>query len=185
MGKNKVTKQWLIFKSPCRSFQEQSQSTVNIIIPNQFNPGELFPCFLIATLWNSLFFPPKIDSQDSPKDLPSTPPKTGSMRQTGSMVQDRSHDDIVTRMKNIKMVQLGKFRIKPWYFSPYPQELTLEPVVYLCEFCLKYIKSFHCLKRHKVWKGEDYVCSEEFLLSAFIIYHIVSLFFLKALLNNL
>ena len=107
------------------------------------------------------------------------------MRQTGSMVQDRSHDDIVTRMKNIKMVQLGKFRIKPWYFSPYPQELTLEPVVYLCEFCLKYIKSFHCLKRHKVGKGQDYVCSEEFLLSAFIINHIVSLFFLKALLNNL
>ena len=48
------------------------------------------------------------------------------------------------------MVQLGKYRIKPWYFSPYPQELTLEPVVYLCEFCLKYVKSFHCLKRHKV-----------------------------------
>ena len=73
------------------------------------------------------------------------------MRQTGSMVQDRSHDDIVTRMKNVKMVQMGKFRIKPWYFSPYPQELTLEPVVYLCEFCLKYVKSFHCLKRHKVF----------------------------------
>lgn len=91
----------------------------------------------------------EIDSQDSPKEVPSTPPKTGSMRQTGSMVQDRSHDDIVTRMKNVKMVQMGKFRIKPWYFSPYPQELTLEPVVYLCEFCLKYVKSFHCLKRHK------------------------------------
>lgn len=93
----------------------------------------------------------QIDSQDSPKEVPSTPPKTGSMRQTGSMVQDRSHDDIVTRMKNVKMVQMGKFRIKPWYFSPYPQELTLEPVVYLCEFCLKYVKSFHCLKRHKVF----------------------------------
>lgn len=144
-----------------------------------------FSLFLNCYIMKLSLFLPKIDSQDSPKDLPSTPPKTGSMRQTGSMVQDRSHDDIVTRMKNIKMVQLGKFRIKPWYFSPYPQELTLEPVVYLCEFCLKYIKSFHCLKRHKVWKGEDYVCSEEFLLSAFIIYHIVSLFFLKALLNNL
>lgn len=183
MGKNKVTKQWLIFKSPCRSFQEQSQSTVNIFQTNLILVN--FSLFLNCYIMKLSFFPPKIDSQDSPKDLPSTPPKTGSMRQTGSMVQDRSHDDIVTRMKNIKMVQLGKFRIKPWYFSPYPQELTLEPVVYLCEFCLKYIKSFHCLKRHKVWKGEDYVCSEEFLLSAFIIYHIVSLFFLKALLNNL
>lgn len=90
----------------------------------------------------------QIESQDSPKD---TPPKTGSMRpSTGSMVHDRSHDDIITRMKNIKFIQLGKFRIRPWYFSPYPQELTEQPVVYLCEFCLKFVKSFHCLKRHKV-----------------------------------
>ena len=40
--------------------------------------------------------------------------------------------------------------MKPWYFSPYPQELTTEPVIYLCEFCLKYVKSTKCLERHKV-----------------------------------
>ncbi len=40
-------------------------------------------------------------------------------RQTGSMVSH--HDDIVTRMKNIEMIELGIYRIKPWYFSPYPQ----------------------------------------------------------------
>ncbi|XP_032230595.1 histone acetyltransferase KAT5 [Nematostella vectensis] len=90
-----------------------------------------------------------IDSQDSPtKDTPPT--KMSSLRQHGSLVQDRSNDDIVTRMKNIQMVQLGKFRIKPWYFSPYPQEFTNLPMVYLCDFCLKFVKSFHCLKRHMV-----------------------------------
>jgi hypothetical protein len=31
------------------------------------------------------------------------------------------NDDIVTRMKNIELIELGKCRIKPWYFSPYPQ----------------------------------------------------------------
>jgi len=40
-------------------------------------------------------------------------------RQTGSMVAH--HDDAVTRMKNIELIELGQFRIKPWYFSPYPQ----------------------------------------------------------------
>ena len=40
-------------------------------------------------------------------------------RQTGSMVSH--HDDIVTRMKNVEMIELGIYRIKPWYFSPYPQ----------------------------------------------------------------
>jgi hypothetical protein len=34
------------------------------------------------------------------------------------------HDDIVTRMKNVEMIELGRHRIRPWYFSPYPQVLT-------------------------------------------------------------
>ncbi|KAK3748728.1 hypothetical protein QZH41_015675 [Actinostola sp. cb2023] len=87
-----------------------------------------------------------IESQDSPtKD---TPPKINSLRNHGSMVHDRSNDDIVTRMKNIQMIQLGKFRIRPWYFSPYPQEFAKLSLIYLCEFCLKFVKSFNCLKRH-------------------------------------
>ena len=53
-------------------------------------------------------------------------------------------------MKNVEMVELGRYRIKPWYFSPYPQELITEPVIYLCEFCLKYMKSKTCLIRHRV-----------------------------------
>ncbi|KAM3824979.1 histone acetyltransferase KAT5 isoform 3-T3 [Vipera latastei] len=82
------------------------------------------------------------DSQDSSDGIPSAP------RMTGSLVSDRSHDDIVTRMKNIECIELGRHRLKPWYFSPYPQELTALPVVYLCEFCLKYVKSLKCLQRH-------------------------------------
>lgn len=52
-------------------------------------------------------------------------------RQTGSMVAH--HDDIVTRMKNVEMIELGKYRIRPWYFSPYPQvKMTLdENIVYV------------------------------------------------------
>uniref|UniRef100_A0A672Z482 Histone acetyltransferase KAT5 n=1 Tax=Sphaeramia orbicularis TaxID=375764 RepID=A0A672Z482_9TELE len=82
------------------------------------------------------------DSQDSSDGIPSAP------RMTGSLVSDRSHDDIVTRMKNIECIELGRHRLKPWYFSPYPQELTALPILYLCEFCLKYLKSLKCLQRH-------------------------------------
>lgn len=82
------------------------------------------------------------DSQDSSDGAPSAP------RMTGSLVSDRSHDDIVTRMKNIECIELGRHRLKPWYFSPYPQELTALPVLYLCEFCLKYGHSLRCLQRH-------------------------------------
>uniref|UniRef100_A0A673HVJ3 Histone acetyltransferase KAT5 n=1 Tax=Sinocyclocheilus rhinocerous TaxID=307959 RepID=A0A673HVJ3_9TELE len=88
-----------------------------------------------STLWSQ-------DSQDSSDGIPSAP------RMTGSLVSDRSHDDIVTRMKNIDCIELGRHRLKPWYFSPYPQELTSLPILYLCEFCLKYLKSLKCLQRH-------------------------------------
>uniref|UniRef100_A0A3B1K0A5 Histone acetyltransferase KAT5 n=1 Tax=Astyanax mexicanus TaxID=7994 RepID=A0A3B1K0A5_ASTMX len=86
--------------------------------------------------------PPGEDSQDSSDGIPTAP------RMTGSLVSDRSHDDIITRMKNIDCIELGRHRLKPWYFSPYPQELTTLPILYLCEFCLKYLKSLKCLQRH-------------------------------------
>ncbi|XP_017045921.1 histone acetyltransferase Tip60 [Drosophila ficusphila] len=72
--------------------------------------------------------------------------KTPTPRQSGSMVTHQ--DDVVTRMKNVEMIELGRHRIKPWYFSPYPQELCQMPCIYICEFCLKYRKSRKCLERH-------------------------------------
>lgn len=60
------------------------------------------------------------------------------------------NEDALTRIRNIEMVELGRYRIQPWYFSPYPQELTTLPCIYLCEFCLKFVKSSTCLKRHMV-----------------------------------
>lgn len=92
------------------------------------------------------------DSQDSSDGAPSAP------RMTGSLVSDRSHDDIVTRMKNIECIELGRHRLKPWYFSPYPQELTALPVLYLCEFCLKYGHSLRCLQRHPFFAPPQTKC---------------------------
>lgn len=80
------------------------------------------------------------DSQESPSSE-KTP------RQSGSMIS-HGNDDVVTRMKNVKLIELGKYRIKPWYFSPYPAELCALDCIYICEFCLKYRKSRKCLERH-------------------------------------
>ena len=75
--------------------------------------------------------------------------KSSSLRKGGSMVE-KSQDDIITRVKNIQLIEIGIHRIKPWYFSPYPIELTQKECVYICEFCLKYVKSVTCLRRHRV-----------------------------------
>ncbi|XP_050300032.1 histone acetyltransferase Tip60 [Anthonomus grandis grandis] len=95
---------------------------------------------------------PSLESEDSQEGPPSQPPPQPQQqpppgpRQSGSMVSH--HDDIVTRMKNIEMIELGPHRIKPWYFAPYPQEMVNLQCIYICEFCLKYRKSRKCLERH-------------------------------------
>lgn len=81
--------------------------------------------------------------KDSLDGSPAAPRLTGSMVAHGS-------DDVVTRMKNVEMIELGRHRIRPWYFSPYPQELVTLPCIYICEFCLKYTKTKKCLERHLV-----------------------------------
>ncbi|XP_067995958.1 histone acetyltransferase KAT6B isoform X3 [Melanerpes formicivorus] len=45
-------------------------------------------------------------------------------------------------------IEFGKFEIQTWYSSPYPQEYARLPKLYLCEFCLKYMKSKNILLRH-------------------------------------
>ncbi|XP_062926356.1 histone acetyltransferase KAT6B [Mobula hypostoma] len=46
------------------------------------------------------------------------------------------------------IIEFGKYEIHTWYSSPYPQEYARLPKLYLCEFCLKYMKSRNILQRH-------------------------------------
>ncbi|XP_014351243.1 histone acetyltransferase KAT6B isoform X1 [Latimeria chalumnae] len=46
------------------------------------------------------------------------------------------------------MIEFGKYEIQTWYSSPYPQEYARLPKLFLCEFCLKYMKSRNILLRH-------------------------------------
>ncbi|CAK8672404.1 unnamed protein product [Clavelina lepadiformis] len=45
-------------------------------------------------------------------------------------------------------IEFGKYSIETWYSSPYPQEYARLPKLFLCEFCLKYMKSHAILQRH-------------------------------------
>ncbi|VDP09871.1 unnamed protein product [Soboliphyme baturini] len=87
--------------------------------------------------------PPSVDDDAAaPVVVPTNTP-----RSTGSMAMHQA-EDTVTRIRNIELIELGRHRIQPWYFSPYPQELSSLPCIYLCEFCLKYVRSKKCLERH-------------------------------------
>lgn len=45
---------------------------------------------------------------------------------------------------------MGYYEIDTWYYSPYPQEFTFNKVLYMCEFCLKYMRKKSTLIQHMV-----------------------------------
>lgn len=63
------------------------------------------------------------------------------------------NNEMPTRQQNIRMIELGKYRIRPLYYSPYPEMFEKVPCMYICEFCLKPSKSRRRLARHLVKCG--------------------------------
>lgn len=50
---------------------------------------------------------------------------------------DDHHDDVTQRVRNIQKIEMGRFVVDTWYFSPYPEEYANVDVLFMCEFCLK------------------------------------------------
>lgn len=45
---------------------------------------------------------------------------------------------------------LGKYEIDTWYFSPYPEEYGKQPKLWICEYCLKYMRLEKTYRYHMV-----------------------------------
>jgi histone acetyltransferase SAS3 len=53
----------------------------------------------------------------------------------------------------IKCINFGGYEIDTWNAAPYPEEYSRNKILYICEFCLKYMNSDYVAWRHKVyWK---------------------------------
>lgn len=54
--------------------------------------------------------------------------------------------------EKIKCIRFGPFDIDTWYTAPYPEEYAVVPDgrLWICEFCLKYMKSAFGAGRHRV-----------------------------------
>ncbi|KTF96238.1 hypothetical protein cypCar_00003596 [Cyprinus carpio] len=51
----------------------------------------------------------------------------------------------------IKTILFGRYELDTWYHSPYPEEYARLGRLYMCEFCLKYMKSQTILRRHMIY----------------------------------
>lgn len=67
----------------------------------------------------------------------------GSLKQ----VSEKKHDE-ATKVKNIQTIVLGGYGINSWYYSPFPPEYSAYSTLYVCEFCLKFVRTNDALKRH-------------------------------------
>ncbi|XP_064087872.1 histone acetyltransferase KAT8-like [Macrobrachium nipponense] len=67
---------------------------------------------------------------------------------------EKEHEAI-TKVKYIDRVQIGRFEIDTWYFSPYPEEYGKVPKLYICQYCLKYMRLEKTYRYHLsecVWR---------------------------------
>ncbi|KAF2451449.1 hypothetical protein P171DRAFT_347202 [Karstenula rhodostoma CBS 690.94] len=94
-----------------------------------------------------------VDVQDAAAAAKAVPDQTYSredeiekLRTSGSMTQNQTE---IARVRNIEKVQMGKYEIEPWYFSPYPIDFVDVDMVYICEFCLNYHGDVMQFERHR------------------------------------
>lgn len=50
----------------------------------------------------------------------------------------------------IECINFGGYEIDTWYAAPYPEEYSRNRVLFICEFCLKYMNSEYVAWRHKM-----------------------------------
>ena len=68
------------------------------------------------------------------------------LRTSGSMTQNPTE---IHRVRNLNRLQMGKYDIEPWYFSPYPASFSDVDMIYIDEFCLSYFDDQRAFERHR------------------------------------
>ncbi|CDF91214.1 ZYBA0S10-02256g1_1 [Zygosaccharomyces bailii CLIB 213] len=55
-----------------------------------------------------------------------------------------------SRTSSIEYIYLRDYEIKTWYTTPYPEEYNRNKILYICEYCLKYMNSRYIYYRHQL-----------------------------------
>ncbi|KJZ73190.1 hypothetical protein HIM_07387 [Hirsutella minnesotensis 3608] len=62
----------------------------------------------------------------------------------------RKPKKVAENASQIECIEFGGWEIDTWYAAPYPAEYSRNRVLYICEFCLKYMNSDYVAWRHKL-----------------------------------
>ena len=61
---------------------------------------------------------------------------------------EREHEE-KTKVKNIRTIEFGAWDMDTWYYAPFPPSYSACEQLYMCEFCMKYMRKRRTLAEHK------------------------------------
>ncbi|KAK9373159.1 uncharacterized protein V1513DRAFT_450003 [Lipomyces chichibuensis] len=64
--------------------------------------------------------------------------------------EEGSDLELLAGASKIRAIRFGKYEIETWYTAPYPEEYNRRSLLYICEFCLKYMPSEYVNWRHQI-----------------------------------
>ncbi|KAG0311241.1 K(lysine) acetyltransferase [Linnemannia gamsii] len=85
---------------------------------------------------------------------PTSRMRPGELGQDGSLIKPISphghdHDDEdVPQVRNVEWILYAGYDIATWYYSPYPDEYQDCQRLFICEYCLKYIRQVESFINH-------------------------------------
>ena len=76
------------------------------------------------------------------------------MVQEGALVHPRGnlrqdyHDEEAPQVRNVEWILYAGYDIATWYYSPFPEEYEDCQRLFICEYCLKYIRQVENFINH-------------------------------------
>lgn len=67
----------------------------------------------------------------------------------------------MTEIPKITQIAFNHYLIDTWFVAPYPEEYSQNPTLYICEFCMKYMKSQYISDRHQLKCKAQYPPGDE------------------------
>jgi histone acetyltransferase MYST1 len=72
----------------------------------------------------------------------------GNSGDPGLAAFEREHEE-TTKVKNIEKIIMGGWEVEAWYYSPFPEAYCDLETLYVCEFCLTYMRKARTYRHHK------------------------------------
>ncbi|KAJ1018859.1 hypothetical protein NDA16_004663 [Ustilago loliicola] len=87
-----------------------------------------------------------------PRHSPSGTPGPSSLAASQVEITTSASSAETGTASPIKCIRFGEFDIDTWYQAPYPEEYSMVPDgrLWICEYCLKYMKSRFMAQRHRL-----------------------------------